>query len=649
MFRDAANEIITHFIGLFELGTEAARLRLAHEEFTYRKALQDTPTDLMLVKVVVSAPFDPQELPHSLRYAPSGQESVAPLDYFPLHYGPLTPVYLYMPMFSPRWDAPLPLPPGPDMNYIIQIEPPSSLVAILYQSGRIIDLDVMNGEDFGAPLVPFEHLNYQLAELILDAGATQIFPTLELPADEAALHTIASDLFDAAQQAELPDAGSAGSAAMFRGPEVSGLHENGVSVEELAKLDDAMPALLATPEDEASEDPIEGVYDVSTGGNTLVNEVALGSSWLVSPVMAVGGDAISLAAITQTNIWNDADQIFGVGGMTHRIDAAATQAMNLASVTLVTTTDPEASVVSASGQLPSSWVVTRIDGNQINFNWVQQSNFMLDHDIASITLQGRSSFIEFGGNMTLNSALFTEMGFGYDLIVVGGNLINVSVIQQTNIMFDGDIVYLNDSFGGALSTGENLLWNYASIHAVGAKAYQPVTSDYQKALDQLSNGNDDPVSGVLSDSLFAGLGALRVLYIEGDLINLQYIEQINVLGDADQVAFMANETLALAGEGATLTTGSNALINVASIAEYGVDAQIYLGGDLYSDALLVQAELISDDVIVAGDPAHSPLASEAVVFLADGFLSEDEVPEYFGGSTAAADGPPSDPMQSMLS
>ncbi len=649
MFRDAANEIITHFIGLFELGTEAARLRLAHEEFVYRKALQDTPTDLMLVKVTVSAPFEPQDLPHSLRYAPSAQEDAAARDYFPLQYGALTPVQLTVPMFSPRWDAPLPLQPWPESHVIYQIEPASSVAVVLYQGGRIIDLDVMNAEDFGAPLVPLDQLNFQLAGLILDAEAAQVMPMFGLPGDEAALQTLASEIFDAAEQAQSPDFGPEGHAAMFRGHEVSSLHENGATVDELSELDGALPALLVTPEGEVSEGPIEGVYDVVTGGNTLVNEVALSTSWVVAPVMAVGGDAISLAAVTQLNIWNDTDQIFGAGGATHSIAAAATHAMNLASVTLEATADPDAVADTASTQVPSSWIVTRIDGNQINFNWVHQSNFVLDHDIASITLQGRSSFIELGGNLTQNSALLTEMGHGYDLIFVGGSLINVSIIQQTNVMFDGDIVYLNDSFGGALSSGENLLWNYASIHAVGTKAFQPVTSDYQNALDQLRSGDDGPESGVLSDSLFAGLGTLRVLYIEGDLINLQYIEQTNVLGDADQVAFMANETLALAGEGASLTTGSNALMNIASIAEYGVDAQIYLGGDLYSDALLVQAEFISDDMILAGDAAHAPLASEAVVFLADGFLSDDEAPAYFGDSTLGADGPPADPMQTVLS
>lgn len=131
-------------------------------------------------------------------------------------------------------------------------------------------------------------------------------------------------------------------------------------------------------------------------------------------------------------------------------------------------------------------------------------------------------------------------------------------------------------------------------------------------------------------------------------MSAQIIEQLNILGDADQVDLLAARAMENAGD-VSVVTGSNVLVNSAQIAEYGVDATIHTRGGVYSDALIHQAELVD-----TGAP-HSAggLASEAVVFLADGMTGPLTGPPADMDDLAAHSAPPDiipvDPMQTVLS
>src|SRR5690606_8724583 len=122
---------------------------------------------------------------------------------------------------------------------------------------------------------------------------------------------------------------------------------------------------------------------------------------------------------------------------------------------------------------------------------------------------------------------------------------------------------------------------------------------------------------------------LRVLYIEGDLINLNYIKQTNIIGDSDQIALAMNDFQPRADADWTIVTGSNALLNNAAIVDLDSLGPTYVGGEQYSQAMLVQAELISDHPeFSARDP--DALVNEAVAFL-DDFLDDgaDTTPAYY--------------------
>ena len=74
-----------------------------------------------------------------------------------------------------------------------------------------------------------------------------------------------------------------------------------------------------------------------------------------------------------------------------------------------------------------------------------------------------------------------------------------------------------------------------------------------------------------------------------------------------------------------------------------------IGGKIYSDALLHQASLVSDadPDLAIGDPTS--MASEAVAFLADGMLSDEDESGPVAGSGVSHYWDTPDVMQTMLS
>ena len=119
----------------------------------------------------------------------------------------------------------------------------------------------------------------------------------------------------------------------------------------------------------------------------------------------------------------------------------------------------------------------------------------------------------------------------------------------------------------------------------------------------------------MNDEAFAGIGALRVLYISGDLLNVQYVSQTNVLGDSDQVALAMNQFVAHPEAEWTVTTGGNQVANFAGIVDVDGTDKTYVGGEHYSHEILIQADIISSDPELGGQNPDA-LVNEAVAFLA---------------------------------
>nr|WP_111298245.1 hypothetical protein [Paracoccus saliphilus] len=625
---DAASESITHFIGLFELMETRARLRLDYDELAAVQ-VQYELGDLVELDQDVPHPYAFRDIIAAVRHAPPPLASDTVANGASFGYGPATiqPLLTGPASYRGGQDDPLTFRFGSDAAMPQLVMPaPGSVAVVIVQHLRLSDDDLLDADRMQH--VSADVLRAELDGLVAEAGALGVGSTLTLPETEADFVEMAWTALDLAS----PGNG-------LSGAEAYGNHLNGQSDAPRPDIQDLLPEAVQNRIERSDDADADAgpAHQVVHGANMLVNEVVLTASWVSAPVMVVGGDSISVDLISQVNVWQDLDAVTGPAGGIWDCFGGETCGINHAE--LVHRSHPQAVPAQGDDAAPQFWAVTTIEGSLVNFNWVVQHNYVSDNDVTSITLTASSTTLVFGANDAINEVSLFELGFHFDLIVIDGNLINLAAIFQTNVLLDSDHVTLRDA-EGRISSGDNLLVNDASILQVGQAGHVAATGDYLKLL---TDGPDAISSGVLQDGAFAGTEMLRVLHIKGDVVSAQIIEQINVLGDADQVDLLAAQAMENAGD-VTVVTGSNVLINSAHIAEYGVDATVHTQGGVYTDALIHQAELVD----TAPPPGGPGLASEAVVFLADamgqqgddGDLAPHMIPQ---------DAIPVDPMQAVLS
>jgi hypothetical protein len=391
---------------------------------------------------------------------------------------------------------------------------------------------------------------------------------------------------------------------------------------------------------------------VTSGENLLVNEILIGNWQALSNLYAVSGNSYHLNIISQVNVWSDIDAIeFGFN--TEAVEQEATQSFNQASIANGpgrTTTDIE--TISPSYDAPDFWAVTRLDSNLVFMNWVEQINYVSDNDYHSLTTVGSNMMLTTGGNLTANGLSLIDLGYQYDLIVIGGNYYNANVISQTNILLDNDTISFAGSSSsnvGSIGSSGNVLWNDASIISTGNQSVSGMDAAFTDFLALLAAGSDTIPNEILANAEFAGLPYLKVLYIEGDLINFQYIKQTNILGDADDAIFIGQDYDNYDETVIDISSGNNVLVNAAKLVDGGPDANIMIQGDHYSDALIHQAGLAVDadqDILLTDE--QDAIVSEAVLFLADGILESEQPNTTSENTVISTNGGDSDVMQTML-
>ena len=427
------------------------------------------------------------------------------------------------------------------------------------------------------------------------------------------------------------------------GSDAFGVTLNGAGGETAPALDDLMPVYFQPDiaDDDATAQVPSGVggnaaaaaavfhvddgHSVVAGGNFAINEAIVAFSAVDAPVIAVMGDAVCTVSISQVNVIHNYDS----GTLTPPSDVA----LNAATFAMASSqTDDEIAVQPPQG-LPQAWAVTRVDADLMTVNWVHQYNFISDHDRAEVRFSGEDSFIGLGANTALNQTTLLEFGVGYDLIIVGGQMIDMALISQTNVLLDNDIVSYGGAWPAIFSGDDNLALNTAVIDSIGIDSHTGMGSDFAQAGQDLADGALTISGDVAQSDYFAGIPFLNVLYIAGDLITISAIEQTNILGDADQINVALGGLVDAFDGPVTVTAGSNALVNIASIMEYGMDSTIMVGGEVYDDVLLYQAELIETDADPLG-VTPTPLANEAVAFLADDMVDDAPATDsIFAGQT----------------
>ena len=678
MSLDPTTESIAHFIGLFHLAEEEARLRKEYYEFKMKEKEVET-NDLAFAPVETKAPYKSRDYdPHS-RLKPQ-PEPLPPIEEIGLpSFG--VPSFAPGPAgldFHPPAAPSAPLGPGgpnfgPSIITILPYVPiPSSAITITYQSIWLSDDDVLGDID-AAGFQPLEIFHEALGQAIELAEALQPWSTDGLTAQFIADPSSALTFLDLINSVEAPQINGV-TVSVFSDEEAEGIHVNGVLVDEAPELDDQLPQFIQDKRDKLADEEAEdqlaghekdaallgrdddeyatvtnGEHNVSAGANETHNTVDIHTSWIDAGVIAVAGDVIDLNAVSQVNILSDTDQYENPAW---RDPSAPSQAHNIAAIESASREIPDGFQIKADAgtDLPESWEIEYLDGDVIVTNFVKQHTFVTDTDRLELTFSANSTSIVTGENQTYNYTHAGEFGFGYDLIFVGGTMLSMNLVSQTNVLMDSDIFSGAGLAEAALSGNDNVLRNEVDIMKEGVDTQVKMLKEFKTALKDLKNGAKELSESVTQSKYFEGLEQLRILYIEGDLTQMNIVDQVNYLGDQDQV-HMAMDAVssALDDVPVAITTGSNLMTNTAQILETGFDSDVMVSGDYYSDALLYQAELIDTDADPTG-VGISALASEAVAFLADDLIpdSVSETLESAGhNNDAHTGGTALDVMQTM--
>jgi hypothetical protein len=705
MILDKFSEQIAHFVGLFHLADESARHRKDYQEFRLAKAKADHDPKDHIDQLQFRSPYDLDDPEPGLHYVPGrfdlrGEEVgsvVSPVGI------PVRDIALHghhMPHARPHpfLDAELHL---VRHGEVPEITPPGSMVLQLVQENHLADNDYASVGGHGLGLRDMIDSGAQLASLAraalaadpflsfddhgMPAGGASIGDFLESMADTA--RTFAANHLEEGQtsgSASVTDGDTTTTVFVATGEAAQGFHLNGAAIDTFPALKDHLPLALRDTTDTTGGDasgvssggingPSQSAHgeaasggaplahasvEIWAGGNMLVNEAFDTNKSLFGTVTAVKGDHFELNLIAQINVISDTD---AVGETLSNWNTApqVSATFNLASFNRIDVASPAKPAADATA-FPKFWAVTEITGDLTVMNWTKQLNLVSDHDRTIVSSSGVTTTLSTGENKVFNTLDLANLGKYYDLILVGGSLIEASVIKQINVLLDNDIVGAVKGFSttgtGSLSTHDNLLWNQAAITNIGgADRFGALSEGYRSTLDDFASGKKMLSADVLQDSAFSGLMGLRVLYISGNLYDLHYVSQTNVLGDSDQIALAMNKGLAGAGADWSITTGSNALINVASIFDVDSTGKTYVGGEKYTDEILIQTDIIATNPVLGAQNADH-LVNEAVVFLGDGLLGPDHGANHDGtgtsgsaGANAGAHAGHNDIMQSVLS
>lgn len=388
------------------------------------------------------------------------------------------------------------------------------------------------------------------------------------------------------------------------------------------------------------------------GGNEATNVAVIQDLNELSLQTVVFGDWYRLDAIVQINAIMDVDSVETFGAKLPSLAAAlagvddgpsgGNRLTNIAEF-LEKDVDLGALELPAKGGL--QWTVDVLDGDFWDVKEIRQTNWIVDNDLYSKTEYNLFSQVRMGENSSINLADFFQAAGNYDLIVIGGNYYAANWIFQANVLLDSDGVLVGHAGGEhaqQVSTGSNQLTNDALIAHYGGGAFQALDDDLSAFVRKLLTEDDvDPREWWALDGV--GSGAMRVLYVTGDYYDVNLISQLNVVSDADELAQVlpADATFQEDGAEQWMATGGNTLTNKAIIVDTGSVVATHVGGEVYEEYFLVQAEIVID----GDDYDDDELAPELVAFTGCHDADHDDDDAIAGGAPLAGEG---DTMGSMM-
>ncbi|MGV2111433.1 hypothetical protein ACQZ46_09165 [Agrobacterium salinitolerans] len=636
MHIDKISDMIAHFIGLFDTVIEEARLRSNYSEgpaHSNPDRLPDDEAAKLLDKNydVALKDYDPDVnyragyydfdylQPHFARMVEYDMQQFAnavPIDISAAHF-----------RFPGRLSF-------EEEHELVVHTGPGSVIAHVAQVNILQDDDYLNMTDGPYAARDTSFVTARTVEFYNEASTFTPFAGFQRTDNYDALQALAKSAHDYIDHARENDVTSLGTGAdqdfVLAGHDIDGLYINGSVTGEKPMLDDYMPDRgIAKPAEEPEksdvslheDSPAGNSLDVAAGANVVANIATLVNTGVMTSVTAVMGDYHQIDAITQAYIYSDRDEIDSV--FTRAEDQAATAAFNIASFERSVYPGAENTENNQdNGEppvFPTAWRVSVLDGDVSFVHWIEQYQFVSDNDTLTITTSGATVSLLTGGNAVLNIANFLGIGMQYDLIIVGGNVLDMNIISQMAVLYDNDWARANPDApaGATIQSGNNLLWNDAAIHNVGSNDRFETMPDYMNQTVNAINERDPNMPDALAhDVNFGGYEGLNVLYITGNLYDVSIIKQVSVLGDSDDVT-QAAAKLAENNEDATIhvDTGSNAVVNLAQIIDYdSFGSTTYVAGGVYSDAILIQGGIIENDM---SQPQQGQLANEVIAFLHD--------------------------------
>ncbi|TBC32210.1 hypothetical protein [Rhizobium ruizarguesonis] len=673
MHIEKISEIIAHFIGLFEMTTDEMRLRTNYAEGAGPGADGPALPDQDAYTAAFSSDLQLKDYDPGVIYKSASYD----IEYGPArHLGRVFEDSIEKLAAIAAKDIPLPH-FGDPTDIVLTDEPeltvfagPGSAISHAIQVNVLYDDDYLDMTSSVHASRDTSFVIEQLADLSTKAENFTPFASLHRTDTYDGALKIAEDLESYIQNAQnTEDSGttSLGTDATHNfvrvDPEVNDtVYVNGKAETDIPVLDDFLPdrglaKLQEEPDDNNTSveqtDPTGNSLDVTAGANLLVNVASVINTGVIASVTAVMGNYHQVDAISQTFVYSDHDEFASaLHASGHSAEEAGTVAKNIALFEHSTfEASSHADTDAAEPTFPSSWRVSVIDGDVSVVQWIEQYHFVSDNDTMTVTTSGSETTVLTGGNTSINFSSFFGMGMQYDLVIIGGNVLDINSITQISLLYDNDWVRAED--GADIQTGNNLIWNFASIHNVGTDSPFAAMPDYivetQKAIE---DRDPNMPEGLSFDVNFQGYAGLNVLYITGNLYDMTIIKQVSILGDSDDVTQAASAILDINPDATvTIDTGSNAVINIAEIVDYDSFGQTtYLAGQLYSDAILIQGGLVEHDT-TEPQPADDRLANEVIAFLDNddpgGSDSEDGVINA-GHDFSWSSAHPADVMQAMV-
>lgn len=383
------------------------------------------------------------------------------------------------------------------------------------------------------------------------------------------------------------------------------------------------PDLAPLPSHPAAPDLGHGFGQwADLGGNFSLNAALIGDVTQSARTMVVEGDYFKTNAIFQTN------------SMVAHHHFSLTGGTALPALTGGDTMNNFANFVQHPGiyaTVPAHfagplWSVDVVHGSYYNVHVLVQTNYLSNNDVVAQQSNATHYEIHAGGNSLENLTQIFDGNIHYDLIVVTGAYHGMNVIFQNNILLsESEIRMIADGINACQSAsgGHNALINHATIDNYGGDKFHHMNGSLESVASALQAGNKqlDPSYG----SDFAGSGGtIHVLYVTGDYYDVNAVWQTNVTSNVSVMAQLigappAALAAALHQNGPvtqSVIVGHNSLTNDAAIVDVG-PTNIYVGGHAYTDAVLVQANLLPDvkSQTLAGD-THT-LVPELVAFVTD--------------------------------